>query len=195
MKQFAATLLGLVTAVLVVPGNAIAQDQPQTAQLVEGNAQLDSSVTTKSAKQGDVVTANLASTVKTSQGVELPHGTKLIGHVDQVVASNGKGASKLVLTFDKAQLKNGKEVAIKATIAGVAPSDGTVDIPSTVASDATFDQLPGSFGGVSLHSAVKEDDSGTLTGDHHDVHLSRGTQMLIALAPQAESASAQGGAQ
>lgn len=192
MKQIAATFLGLVTAVLVVPGNAIAQDQPQATQLVEGNAQLDSAVTTKSAKQGDVVTAKLTSTVKTSQGVELPHGTKLIGHVDQVVASDAKGPSKLVLTFDKAQLKNGKEIAIKATIAGVAPSDGSVDIPSTVASDAAFDQLPGYFSGVSLHSAVKEGDSGTLTGDHRDVNLSRGTQMLIALAPQAESAQTQG---
>jgi hypothetical protein len=192
MKHLAATLLGLVTAVLVVPGNAIAQDQSQSAQLVEGNAQFDSAVTTKSAKQGDVVTAKLTSTVKTSQGVELPHGTKLIGHVDQVVASDAKGSSKLVLTFDKAQLKNGKEIPIKATIAGVAPSNSSVDIPSTVASDAAFDQLPGYFAGVSLHSAVKDSDSGTLTGDHRDVNLSRGTQMLIALAPQADSASAQG---
>ncbi len=188
MKRIAATVLGLTTALLASSGFAIAQ----ATQLVEGNAQLDSPVNTKSAKVGDVVTAKLSNNVKTSQGVELPHGTKLIGHVDQVAASNAKGPSKLVLTFDKAQLKDGKELPIKVTLAGVAPEDGHVDIPSTVASDASFDQLPGYIAGVSLHSAVQDNDSGTLTGDHHDINLSRGTQLLVAVAPQASQASAVG---
>src|SRR5271165_903332 len=132
MKRILVTVLGLATALLASTGYAVAQDQQPTTQLVEGNAQLDNSLNSKSAKQGDVVTAKLTSTVKTPQRVELPRGTKLLGHVDAVTASDAKGPSKLVLTFDKAQLKDGKEVAIKATIAGVAPADVFKEIPGEV---------------------------------------------------------------
>jgi len=192
MKRISATALGLATALFALSGYAIAQDQPQTTQLVEGNAQLDTPINSKSAKQGDVVTAKLTSTVKTPQGVELPRGTKLLGHVDQVTASDAKNASKLVLTFDKAQLKDGKEVAIKATIAGVTAANGTREIPAEVSSNASFTQPPGEIGGVSFHSAVEDGTSGTLTADHHDINLSRGTQLLVVVAPQPNSSTAAG---
>jgi hypothetical protein len=192
MKRISPTALGLATALLVSSGYAIAQDQPQTTQLVEGNAQLDSSLNSKSAKQGDVVTAKLTSTVKTSQGVELPRGTKLLGHIDQVAASDAKSPSKLVLTFDKAQLKNGKELTIKATIAGITPVNGATEVPHEVSSKASFEEPPGEIAGVSLRSAVEDGNSGTLTGEHRDISLLRGTQLLIVVAPQLSSSTAEG---
>lgn len=189
MKPSAIHALALSATFLAFSGYGIAQSS--TTQLVEGNAQLESPLNAKSAKQGDVVTAKLTSSVK-AQGIELPRGTKLVGHVDQVSASDAKNPSKLVLTFDKAQLKDGKEIAIKSTIAGFAPASEAVEIPSQVASDATFDQRAGGARGVSLHSAVQESSSGTLTDERRDVSLSRGTQLLIAVAPQLDSASTAG---
>lgn len=191
MKRIFATTLGIAATLFALSGFAIAQDQPQTAQLVEGNAQLDSPLTSKSAKPGDVVTARLTSTVKTPQGVELPRGTKLIGHVDQVTASESKNPSKLVLTFDKAQLKNGKEVAIKATIAGVTPN-GVKEIPGQVSDKASFTEPAGEITGVSFHSAVEDGNSGTFIGEHRDISLSRGTQLLVVVAPQVTSSTTEG---
>ena len=192
MKRISVTALGLATALLASTGYAVAQDQQPTTQLVEGNAQLDNSLNSKSAKQGDVVTAKLTSTVKTPQRVELPRGTKLLGHVDAVTASDAKGPSKLVLTFDKAQLKDGKEVAIKATIAGVTPADGIKEMAGEVSNKASFTQPPGEISGVSLQSSVEDGNSGTLTGDHRDISLLRGTQLLMVVAPQLNSSAAVG---
>ena len=56
MKRIALIIFELATAVLAVSGSAVAQDQPQT-QLVEGNAHLDNRLDTKSATQGEAVTA------------------------------------------------------------------------------------------------------------------------------------------
>jgi hypothetical protein len=60
--------------------------------------------------------AKLQDTVKISDAQELPRNTVLIGHIDQVQASENKSDSSIQVTFDKAQLKNGQELPIKATI-------------------------------------------------------------------------------
>src|SRR6202042_1037477 len=50
----------------------------------------------------------------------LPKNTVLEGHVDQVQASDHKSDSMMVITFDKAKLKDGQELPIKATILAMA---------------------------------------------------------------------------
>ena len=49
----------------------------------------------------------------------LPKNTVLEGHVDQVQASDHKSDSTMTVTFDKAKLKDGKELPIKATVIAV----------------------------------------------------------------------------
>src|ERR1700751_3994018 len=137
MKRIALIIFELATAVLAVSGSAVAQDQPQT-QLVEGNAHLDNRLDTKSATQGEAVTAKLTDSITTSQGVKLPRNTRLLGHVDQVKASENGSPSTLVITFDKAQLKDGNEIAIKATIVAVSAQGEAKEIPMNVASDGRF---------------------------------------------------------
>jgi hypothetical protein len=189
MKRIALTIFGLATAVLAVSGSAVAQDQPQTTELVEGNAQLDNRLDTKSAKQGEALTAKLTDSIKTSQGVKLPRNTRLLGHVDQVKASENGSPSTLVITFDKAQLKDGKDIAIKATIVAVSPQGEPQEIPMNVASDGMFLQQAGTIAGVSLHSAVQDSSSGTLTGDHRNIKLAPGTELLVAIAAPPAAAS------
>lgn len=189
MKRIALTIFGLATALLATSGSAMAQDQPQTTQLVEGNAQLDNRLDTKSATQGEVVTAKLTDSVKTSQGLTLPRNTRLLGHVDQVMASENRSPSTLVITFDKAQLKGGNEIAIKATIVGVSSPDTPEEAPMNIASDYKVLQEAGAIAGVSLHSAVQDSSSGTLTGDHRNINLASGTELLVAIAAPATVAS------
>lgn len=95
--------------------------QPQhTIQMVEAPAQLDKTLDAKKAKQGDAVTAKLEQGVQIPNAQALPKNTVLEGHVDQVQASERKSDSTLTVTFDKAKLKSGQELPIKATIVAVA---------------------------------------------------------------------------
>ncbi|MGB7354125.1 MAG: hypothetical protein WBD06_10515, partial [Acidobacteriaceae bacterium] len=76
----------------------------------------DHTLDAKKAKQGDPVTAKLQGDVDIPQEQALPKNTELEGHVDQVQASEHKSDSTVVVTFDKAKLKSGQEVPIKATV-------------------------------------------------------------------------------
>jgi hypothetical protein len=94
---------------------------PRTLQLVPAHAYLNKTIDAKKAKQGDPVTAKLQDDVKGSDAQALPKGTLLVGHIDQVQASENKGDSSVQVTFDKAQLKSGQQVPIKATVMQISP--------------------------------------------------------------------------
>ncbi|HEX3436260.1 MAG TPA: hypothetical protein VHT24_05785 [Pseudacidobacterium sp.] len=123
MKQL--LRVGLSSALLVFAGSFLlaAQDAPQTKsiQLVGARAELNKGLDAKKAKQGDPVTVKLTDAVKIPDSTELPKNTVLIGHVDQVQPSENKGDSVIQVTFDKAQLKDGQQLPIKATIMQIAP--------------------------------------------------------------------------
>ncbi len=116
-----ASILTAVLAFTALPIVARAQDAAESAttkniQLVSARALLSKSIDAKKAKQGDAVTAKLQDDVKIPGSVDLPRNTVLLGHIDQVQPSENKGDSSVQVTFDKAQLKNGQQLAIKATI-------------------------------------------------------------------------------
>lgn len=96
-----------------------ATQQQHTLQMVPAQAQLDKTIDAKKAKQGDVVTAKLQQDVQIPNAQNLPKNTVLEGHVDQAQASEHKSDSTVVVTFDKARLKNGQELPIKATIVSI----------------------------------------------------------------------------
>lgn len=94
--------------------------QQRKIQMVQARAQLDKTLDTKKAKQGEPVTAKLVQNVQIPDAQALPKNTVLEGHVDQVQPSENKSDGMVVVTFDKAKLKDGQEVSIKATILAVA---------------------------------------------------------------------------
>ncbi|HZZ41219.1 MAG TPA: hypothetical protein VFE06_18920 [Acidobacteriaceae bacterium] len=95
--------------------------QPQhTIQMVQTLASLDHTLDAKKAKQGEPVTAKLQRDVNIPQQPDLPKNTVLEGRVIQVQPSEHKGDSTVVVTFDKAKLKRGQEVPIKATVLAIA---------------------------------------------------------------------------
>jgi hypothetical protein len=97
------------------------QTQTRTIQMAPARATLNHGLDAKKAKQGDAVTARLQDDVKIADAPELPKNTVLMGHVDQVQASEHKSDSVIQVTFDKAQLKDGQQVPIKATVIQIAP--------------------------------------------------------------------------
>lgn len=90
--------------------------QQKTIQMVQAQASLDTTLDAKKAKQGEAVKAKLQENVQIPNQQALPKNTVLEGHVDQVMPSENKSDSTVVITFDKARLKDGKELPIKATV-------------------------------------------------------------------------------
>ncbi len=84
-----------------------------------------------------------------------------MGHVAQVQASHDKSAATLSLTFDKAQLKDGRDIPIKATLVQVAPSGAPDNLETRVAGNDSFDQQPGLLSRSDLRSAVQGNTSGS----------------------------------
>jgi len=190
MKRFAVTSLSVATTFLALSVSGFALDQSQTTQLMSGSAELNQTLDTKTATQGQIVSARLTGTIQTPEGLKLPNGTQLLGHVDHVqAAANNNGDANLTLTFDKAQLKGGKEVPIKATLMEV-NSPGTLPpVPVQVASGASFNEET-STSRQTLHSAVPDANSGTLVRKDKDIRLVKGTELIIAVAPESNNAAA-----
>jgi len=94
----------------------------------EMSATLSKSVDARKAKPGDPVTAKSDQDAKAADGTLIPHGSTLVGHVTQAksldksaAASTGVDAdTKLAIVFDKALLKDGREVPLNAAIQALA---------------------------------------------------------------------------
>ena len=98
-----------------------AQPQTRTLQMVQAKAELQKTLDAKKAKQGEPVTAKLSDDVQIPNAQTLPKNTVLEGHVDETQVSQDKhGSSSVTVTFDKAKLKTGQELPIKATVVAIA---------------------------------------------------------------------------
>ena len=194
--------IGLAMASFLCAGTAFAQTtdasqssnpSDQAFQLVGVNARLDQALDTKSAKQGETVTAKLDGTVKTASGVKLERGTVLTGTVTSVQPAANGGASSLAVAFTTAQTKDGKQIPVKVTVIGAFPSsegdlalDGADSIPPApqhVNSQEGVDQESGLLHNIALHSSAQAQNSGTFTRKEGNLKLNAGTYLQIGIAP------------
>ncbi len=84
-------------------------------------AMLTKSLHAKKNKEGDKVEAKTSSDVKSEGQVVIPKGSKLLGHVTQAKArAKGESDSVLGIRFDRALLKDGREVPLNVVIQAVA---------------------------------------------------------------------------
>jgi len=93
------------------------------ASASEMNATLERSVDARRAKPGDEVTAKMNEDFMTQSGMTIPRGSRLVGRVTEARAhSRGEtaGASQLGIVFEKAELPDGREVPMQATIHALA---------------------------------------------------------------------------
>jgi hypothetical protein len=184
----------ITSTALVLSFSAMAKDsQPTTnaAQLVAANAVLETRIDARTAKVGDSVTAKLTSSVHLPGGSELQRNALLTGHIDQVQAAVNDGVSTVVLTFDKAQPKDGQVIAIKSTILGIYPS-GTNLLPPDLNPQMKIDQEASSAHGYSLTSDVQGSNSGVLKAIGKNVRLGDGAELQFAVVPIAISSTAAG---
>jgi hypothetical protein len=83
----------------------------------------------KKNKPGDPVVAKTTGKSKAPDGTMLPKGTELEGHVTKVRArSKNESESELGIAFDKARLKDGREVPMNATIQAMAAAQSAASM-------------------------------------------------------------------
>jgi hypothetical protein len=180
--------------------------QPETApsshviMMVNVMATVEKTIDSKKAKAGDPFTARTAATTALSDGTQVPSGSTLIGHIDSVTPSENKGDATLTLTIDKLQIKNGKELAIKATITAVTSTaplanddkgyDPSSYRPGTQGDNKANGQNSQSSGATAPHAAEgltltgspKDAISATLTQAKKNIHLSNMNQIVVSVA-------------
>jgi len=87
------------------------------------SAELTQKINSKNAKVGDEVIARTTSTAQLAQGTRLPKGTRLLGKVTEVQPRSGaQHDGHLAFAFDRAILRDGREVPIHATLQSISPS-------------------------------------------------------------------------
>jgi hypothetical protein len=105
------------------------------------NAELEKSLDAKKAKPGDPVTAKSTSDTLLENGVKIPRGSKLIGHVTRAQAHTKEQAqSELGIIFDRAEVKGGEQVAFHAFVQAL-----TAPVQAAVQSD---NDMNGGMGGM-----------------------------------------------
>jgi hypothetical protein len=93
------------------------------------NAVLQGSLDAKKAKPGDPVQAKTTEPTSTSDHGTLPKGTRLLGHVTEAkAAGKGESQSTLSFVFDRAVLKDGREVPVNTVVHALAAAEGAGDV-------------------------------------------------------------------
>lgn len=94
------------------------------AELSPVNGELVDKLDSKTAKTGDSIVIKTQSSVKTTDGTEIPRGSKLVGHVTGVKPSGPANPnSQVALQFDRAELKSGQSLPIHSELQSVSPSE------------------------------------------------------------------------
>ncbi len=84
--------------------------------------ELAKSLNSRKLKAGDPVVAKTTAELRTANGMVIPRGSKVLGHVTEATSrANGSAQSTLGISFDKIALKQGKELPLKASIQAVGP--------------------------------------------------------------------------
>lgn len=86
------------------------------------SGQLEGKLNTQSAKPGDPVMIKTTQRMMTTDGTEVPKGSRLLGHVTAAQAYMQGGAyAQLKIAFDHVELRGGGSLAIHSMIQAVAP--------------------------------------------------------------------------
>jgi hypothetical protein len=169
------------------------------------SAKLAGNLSTKTAKVGDPVTAKTISTLKLSDGVEIPKGSRLVGSVASVKsAQDGGGTSALAIKIDQVEMKNGKFMRVAGLITAIGPFPDAVGLGydsvlgrGGVGSTAGLDPAIGAgpavnrgdpdiprgstLDGVKLGAKFNSDRASELRGVKRDIKLDSTVMIKVAL--------------
>jgi hypothetical protein len=170
-------------------------------------AELTKSLDSKKLKEGDPVTAKITAELHTREGVTIPRGSILGGHVTEAKArSKGDPQAALGFTFDKLTTPDGKTTDVKGVLQAVGPSlsssgsaaessigpgmmaghegtgAGTTAPPMPNMNQGSQNSAPilngQSKGVIGIHN-LQLGDNGVLTSNGKEVKLDSGVQMII----------------
>lgn len=130
MKQFLAVtlFLGLAvwsTSALANNGQSAATQSAAAGQAHAGvfSVELVKPLDSKKLKEGDEVQAKLTGSITLPNGVTVPRGAVVIGHVTEAKArSKSDAESALGISFDKIVVGRGEDAPIKGVLQAVAPN-------------------------------------------------------------------------
>jgi len=112
--------------------------QADSASASEMNATLSKPVDARKAKPGDRVTAKNDKDAKSADGTSIKRGSTLVGHVTKArplnksASGSADAQSMLSVVFDKAILKDGREVPLNATIQAVSAAESDAALTSDI---------------------------------------------------------------
>jgi hypothetical protein len=113
-------------------------------QMSNVNGELVGKLDSKSARVGDEVVVKTTEKAQTADGVTIPKGSRLIGHVASVQAHNSSSAdSSMSVVFDRLDMRSGERMPIHSTIQSVNPA-ASATAPTMASGDET---LSGGMGG------------------------------------------------
>lgn len=92
----------------------------------------------RNAKAGDLVLLRTTENTITARGIEIPKGSRIVGHITAVETKEQGGDSRITIQFDKAEINGRRNLAIRSVLQAVGTS-------AAAASDASRAQ-PGSDG-------------------------------------------------
>ena len=129
--------------------NAEAATEEASAAMSPVSGQLVNKLDSKTANVGDSIVVQTQAAVKTSDGTEIPKGSKLVGKVTDVQHSTGGDNSQLAVAFDHVELKGGQSLPVHSQIqaigspSGSSPSAGspapTRNVPQSAAGGSASD--------------------------------------------------------
>jgi len=115
------------------------------------SGELEGKLDSKTAKAGDEVVLKTTQKFKTAEGVVVPKGSRLVGHVTEVQAhSKQQAESHMGLEFDRVELRGGQSMAIHSMIESISPSASAV----AGASMADEEALEAPMGGGAVASGA-----------------------------------------
>lgn len=205
------TLLLAVSSALAAAQSATpAQPAPATATPAPLGppvlvAKIAGTLSSKTAKVGDPITAKTISTLKLKDGVEIPRGSRIIGSVAEVKsAQDGGGTSSLAIKIDQVEMKEGKFMRIAGLITAIGPVPdtvglgygsvlgrggvgSTVGLDPSVGADAAVNRgdpdIPrgSTLEGIKLNNHLNADRATELRGVKRDIKLDSTVMIKVAL--------------
>jgi hypothetical protein len=110
------------------------------------NVVLSDSLDGRKNKPGDAVKAKVAEDVRAAGEIVIPRGAKLSGHLTQVQgAGQGDGGALLAMIFERAELKDGRQVPLHAAFYALAAPEGAQSDQGGPSSGGAFNS--GGLGG------------------------------------------------
>ncbi len=123
---------GATAAAVPVPSTAGAPEASDE-QLRPVTGELEKKIDTKNAKAGDPVIVKTTEKATTADGIVIPKGSRIVGHVTDAQAHTKTNPNaRLTIQFDQAEIKGGQTLSIRTVMENVAPPPTTVHSTDTL---------------------------------------------------------------